>query len=99
MDEILNLIKIGRYSYDENHDIYWNDKEFVLKAVKNNGWSSNYASRKLLNDKEFILEATKINGISLLYPSKDIKNNRNIVLEIVKNKGTDLSYANDIFFK
>ena len=43
----------------------WSNKEYVLKAVKNNGYSLEYASNELKNNKEIVLEAIKKNGYSL----------------------------------
>jgi hypothetical protein len=43
----------------------WSDKEFILEAVKQNGYSLKYASKELKNDKEVVLEAVKQNGDSL----------------------------------
>ena len=34
MNQILNLIENESYFFKKNHDIYWNDKEFILEAVK-----------------------------------------------------------------
>ena len=38
-----------------------NNKEFILKAVKNNGWILEYLNIELKNDKEIIIEAVKNN--------------------------------------
>jgi lambda repressor-like predicted transcriptional regulator len=35
------------------------DKKIILEAVKQNGWSLEYASNNLKNDKEIVLEAVK----------------------------------------
>jgi hypothetical protein len=35
----------------------WNDKDFVLEKVKQDGWALQYASEELQNDKEVALEA------------------------------------------
>ena len=85
MDDILNSITKGVYVYRPNHDIYWKKKDFVLKAVKNNNWALNYASKELKNDKEVVLEAIKKSGHSLTFASEKLRDDKEFVLEAVKN--------------
>jgi general stress protein YciG len=72
-----------------------NDKEVLLEAVKQNGYSLQYASEELKNDKEFILEAAQQNGNSLKYASKEFKNDKEVVLEAVKQYRRSLQYASE----
>jgi len=44
----------------------WNDKDFALEKVKQNGLDLYYASYELRNDKEVVLTAIKRNGRALL---------------------------------
>ncbi|WP_064581203.1 DUF4116 domain-containing protein [Streptobacillus moniliformis] len=60
----------------------WNNKDFVLEAVKNNGWALEYASKELKNDKEAVMAAVKQNGDALQFASERLRNN-----EINKTKG------------
>lgn len=43
----------------------WNNKELVLEAIKNNGWSLRYASDRLKNDNNFLLELLELYNIKL----------------------------------
>jgi CxxC motif-containing protein len=72
-----------------------NDKEVVLEAVKQNGYSLEYASEELKNNKEVVLEAVKQNGYSLHYASEELKNNKEVVLEAIKQNGNSLCYASE----
>ena len=45
----------------------WNDKQYVLKAVKQYGNALKYADDSLKKDKEVVLEAVKQNGEALDY--------------------------------
>ena len=72
-----------------------NDKEFVLKAVKQDGWTLYHASKELKNDKEFVLEAVKQNGWALYYASKELRNDKEVVLEAVKQNGQAFKYASE----
>jgi serine/threonine protein kinase/CxxC motif-containing protein len=70
-----------------------NDKDFVLKAVKQNGISLKFALKKHQNDKEIVLEAVKQNGDALQYASKELQNDKEIVLQTMKQNGRALEFA------
>ena len=48
----------------------WNDKEFVLERVKQNGLALEFASEELRNDLEVVIEAIKqdLNAINFASP-------------------------------
>ena len=50
----------------------WNDKQNVLKAVKQNGSALEYADDSLKNDKEFILETINANIFAYHYINNGI---------------------------
>ena len=50
----------------------WIDKQFVLKAVKQDGFALKYADDSLKNDKEFILETINANIFSYHYLNNGI---------------------------
>ena len=70
-----------------------NDKDFVLKAIRRNGYALQYASDGLKGDKEFILKVMQINGLTLKYASERLNDDRDVVLEAVKNNGKSLAYS------
>ncbi len=72
-----------------------NDKEFVLEAVKSNGYALEYASDNLKNDKDFVLEVVKQDVRALEYVPDNLKNDKEFVLEAVKSNGNALKYASD----
>jgi len=53
--------------------LFWNEREFVLEAVKQDGRALGYASEELRTDREVVLEAMK-NGGSLYEASKELSN-------------------------
>lgn len=71
----------------------WNNKEKVLEAVKNDGYSLQYASDELKNDKEVVLTAVKQNGNILEYLPYKYKNDYEIVLEAIKSDGDSIQFA------
>ncbi|EFC38981.1 hypothetical protein NAEGRDRAFT_59370 [Naegleria gruberi] len=70
-----------------------NDKEMVLKAVKNYGNALYYSCENLRNDKDVIIEAMNTDGGSFSYASEELKKDRHIVTEAIKRDGNNLGYA------
>ena len=60
------------------------DREIVLKAVKQNWRALEYASAAQKEDREIVLEAVKENRGALLYASCKLKEDRDILLEADK---------------
>ena len=56
----------------------------MLKAIKINADSLQYASDEIKNDKEIILETIKLDINSLQYASNELKKDNEIVLEAYK---------------
>jgi hypothetical protein len=73
----------------------WSNKEFVLAAVRRNGYALQYAHNDLKKDKEIVLASVTEYGYSLYYVHDDFKNDREIVLAAVTQNGNSLEYAHD----
>ena len=71
------------------------DKEIMLKAVKQNPYSLKYASEKLRDDKEVVLESVKRAGSTLKYASNELKGDKEVVLSAAKISESSLKYASD----
>ena len=66
----------------------WNDKDYCLAAVRQNGFSLNYVEEQTL---EICLAAVRQNGLALQY----VKNqNDKICLAAVKQNGWALQFVN-----
>ncbi len=63
----------------------WNDKDFVMQKVKEDGINLEYASEELRNDRELVLTAVSQDvGIFVLrYVSEELRNDREIVLKAI----------------
>jgi len=83
------------WSLDEAPEYVRSNRDFMLKAVKENGGVLEYASEDLRSDREVILEAVKNHGSALQYASEDIRVDKEIVLEAVKKDGCALEYASE----
>jgi len=59
----------------------WNDKDFVLEKVKQDGWCLYYASKELRGNKEVVLEAVRQSGGALRFASKELRKDKEVVLE------------------
>ena len=53
-----------------------NDKEYVMKKVKEDGKNLDFASDTLKNDKEVVMEAILQNPVSLEFASNNLKNDK-----------------------
>ena len=76
-------------------DILKNDKQFILKAVKQNGFYLYYTSNHLKNDKEIVLAAVIQIGAALIFASTLLHNNKEFILECVKQNSHVLQYIQD----
>jgi hypothetical protein len=63
----LELLNSDEFSKRNSSKYLKNNRNFILKAVKQNGNSLKYASEKLQNYKEIVLEAVRQDGFSLKY--------------------------------
>ena len=77
----------------------WSNKKQVLEAVKQNGWSLEYADETLKKDKEVVLEAVKQDGILLKYADETLRKDKEVVLEAVKQNGWSLEHADETLRK
>ena len=57
-----------------------NDKEFILKAVAENGKFLDLASKELQNDKEVVMTALEQDPESLEFASTMLKNDKEVIL-------------------
>ena len=62
----------------------WNDKDFVLEAVKRNGMALEYADKSLKKDKSIVLEAVKQEGSPLQFVDESLKNDPDVIKAVKK---------------
>ncbi|KAF0983609.1 hypothetical protein FDP41_010674 [Naegleria fowleri] len=72
---------------------FFEDKDFMLRAVTKNGLALHYTSPALLYDKEIVLAAVKQNGKALFAASHLLRDDKEVVMEAVRQTGTALQYA------
>jgi hypothetical protein len=73
----------------------WNDFDFVLSQVKQDGYALQFASGRLQDNEDIVREAVKQNGLALCYASERLKDNEDIVKIAVKQNGWALRYASE----
>ncbi len=88
---------VGPLPIEQNWDISYDDKEFVLAEVKKCGLALEFASQRLQNDPEVVLAAVSENGTALKYASPELRCNKKIVLTAVKESGLALEYCAYMF--
>ena len=71
------------------------DKEEVLRLIREENMVLEFATEELQNDREVVLEAVKHGGAQLQYASENLKNDREIVLTAVRKYGRALQYASE----
>ena len=77
-------------------DEFNDDKEVMLKVVKQNGLMLKYASPKLKYNKEIVKEAIKNNPFALKFTYlSDI--DKSIIIEAVKRNGLTYRYVEGVF--
>ena len=84
-DEILSIIiDITPEKFKNLSDEYKKDREFVLLAVKANGYCFEYADETIKKDREFILEAVSSSNAGVLrHADESFRKDREIVLSAV----------------
>lgn len=72
-----------------------NNRDFVLRAVQQDGSMLNYANDNFRNDKEIVLAAIKARPVSAVFDvaSERLKKDKAFVLEVVRDDGLQLHYA------
>ena len=99
VDEVVwQAVKEKGLRYYENIDPkYFDSKEFILEAIKNEketDISIQYASKRLKDDKDVVLAAVNKKDIhALQYASKRLKDDKDVILAAVTKNGLALSYA------
>jgi DNA polymerase V len=72
----------------KNCSSYASDEEIVLAAVKQNGWSLQYADNSLRDEKEIVVAAVTQNGLAIKFASDSLKKDEELI---------DLAIRNDYF--
>jgi hypothetical protein len=91
---IKNLQK-GKKFYGKNFDLFRDDEDVVLEAVKIDGFNLELAGDEIRINKKIVLEAVKQHGRSIMFASKELQDDNDVVLEAVKQDDTALWWASD----
>ena len=75
------------------------DKKEVLAAVKQDGYTLEYADKSLREDKEVVLAAIKQNSFAFKYADKSLKKDKAFLLIAVKEDGLVLEFADKTLTK
>ena len=69
------------------------DRDVVMAAVKQVGWSLGYASDDLKNERDIVKAAIDQNGLALGYASQEIRKDRSMVMAAINKTGYAYQYA------
>ncbi len=73
----------------------WDDKDFVLKAVKRHGLDLEHASDELRADKEIVQKAVQSRGRALEYASDELRADKEIAFAAVRDNGRVLEHVSN----
>lgn len=76
--------KASNFKNIDNDLDFKNNKQFILKAIKENSEVFKYIDNKFKNDEDFILEAIKENMNVFNHIEKKLKTNEDYIIEIIK---------------
>ncbi|KAG2382743.1 hypothetical protein C9374_005323 [Naegleria lovaniensis] len=76
----------------------WNDREYVLQRVQQDGLSLQLASQELRNDPEIVLEAMNQNEVAFEYASEELKINAEWLLKICNENNRLKKYIQEEVF-
>ncbi len=89
------LLKKDGFVLKHVSDTIKNDKDVVLAAVQQDGYTLEYASPDLQKDEE-VLAAVKQNASILQYTSEELKKNKQFLLECYRINKDTIKYSNFI---
>eukprot|EP00435_Cladocopium_sp_Y103_P003674 s4414_g1.t1 len=96
---LASIFQLSRYSEDgvlaEASEALANDKEFTLKAVRQDRRALSFASKTLRSDKEVVMEAVKQDGWALQFASETLCSDKEVVMEAVREYGRALRFASE----
>jgi hypothetical protein len=94
-EEAIQDLKKGADFEDKKFDLFRDDRNVSLEAVKQNGQNLKLTSDRLKNDKEIVFEAVIENGYALEHASDKLKDDKAFIVEAVKQSGTALRFVSD----
>ena len=92
--EAIKQIRAGKKLNKWSFELFRDDKEVVIEAVRKSGINLGHASDRLKNDREVVMEAVKQSGVILQYASDKLRDDKEVVFESVIRSAT-LGYASD----
>ena len=74
----------------------WENKQYVLNRIKEDGYNFQYASPELQDNEEVLISAMKnTSGRAIKYASPRLRDNEKLITEAVTSSGYNLQYASD----
>eukprot|EP00971_Amphidinium_carterae_P157304 3118493-Amphidinium_carterae.1 len=56
----------------------WGDRNFVLRAIREDGRELQYATEELRGDRDVVMEAVRQNGRALEYAAEELRGDRDL---------------------
>ena len=71
------------------------DREIVMTAVSQSGWTLQYASKELRGDREVVMTAVSRSGWVLQFAAEELRGDREVVMTAVSQNGSALRCASE----
>jgi len=90
------LIRVSKNGRDlQSFPEFQGNRQIVMTAVKQNGYSLEFASDELKDDKEIVLASLRLTGDVFQYASNKLKSDRDFVMSVVAKQGDAIEFASD----
>ena len=93
LEKAFEYIKLGQFRKVSKK--LWEDKDFVMEAIKVNPHSLICASKVFRADPEIAFYAVEVSSSAIIYVSDELKNNKELVLKAVSKDGHVLAYVSN----
>lgn len=88
-----DIVSLSAEAFQQASPQLKENKDVVLRAIRNNKSALQFASLALRANKNFMLQSTKHNGLTLEFASDELRNDRQLALEAIKQDLGSLQFV------
>ena len=94
-EAFINSRGLNLFVQDHRLGVFSDNKEFILKLIKNGAAPLDYVSNNLKDDIDIVISAVANNGSQLKFASDRLKDNQQIILKAIENDSKYFEYASN----
>jgi hypothetical protein len=95
--EVLMSVEKTGLNLEFMDDVYQDDEQIVIAAVKQDPWALKFASMRLKDDADFMMMMLKSNACAVDYMSSRLKNDKSFVINAIKENHQVFFYVHLIY--